>query len=66
MLYDGESTMLLGNLTTSEDHISFVIYSNKQIYIDVMQAYAPRVDECLGKQNNDIFKWHSKSQFKTS
>ena len=38
MLYDGECTMLLGNLTTSDDYISFVIYSDTQIYIEVMQV----------------------------
>ena len=41
MLFDGDSTMLLRNLTTSDDHISFVIHGDKQLYIEVMQVKAP-------------------------
>ena len=40
MLFDDESTMLPRKLTTSNNHISFVIHVDKQSYIEVMQAYA--------------------------
>ena len=64
MLFNDESTTLLGKQTTSNNHISFVIHVDKQSYIEVMQAYAPRVDECFEKQNNDSFNGTASNNFR--